>query len=105
MLARYGGEEFAIVLPDTTLENAHMLADRIRQAVESRRLKKRRTHEDLGVVTMSMGVARFRKGDTMETIIERADQCLYAAKGAGRNQVLNEVEMKTTGTEKNAGAA
>jgi diguanylate cyclase len=90
VLARFGGEEFAILLPGTTLENAHMLADRMRRAIESRRLKKRRTDEDLGVVTMSMGVSLFRQDETPEAFIERADQCLYAAKHAGRNQVVTE---------------
>ncbi len=90
ILARYGGEEFAIILPDTSIEDAGMLADRIRQAVEARRLKKRRTGEDLGVVTMSMGVAEIKSDDTVETLIERADVCLYAAKDNGRNCVMDE---------------
>lgn len=90
LLARYGGEEFAILLPGTTLENACMLADRIRAAIESRRLKKRRTNEDLGVVTLSMGVSLCREADTPESLIERADGRLYDAKRAGRNRVLSE---------------
>lgn len=90
VLARYGGEEFAIILPGTTLSNAVMLADRIRKAVESRRLKKRRTDEDLGVVTLSMGAALLRWNDTSESLIERADALLYAAKKAGRNCVVDE---------------
>lgn len=94
MLARYGGEEFAVVLPGTSLENAHKVADKIRIAVESRRLRKRRTNEDLGAVTMSMGVALLHGDDTMESFIERADNCLYAAKGAGRNCVLDEAELR-----------
>jgi len=93
LLARYGGEEFAVILPGTSLENARMLADRIRFAVESRRLKKRRTKEDLGVVTLSMGVALYRSADSMESLIERADQGLYAAKHAGRNQVIDETAL------------
>ena len=103
MLARYGGEEFAIILPGTTLENAGMLADRIRQAVEARRLKKRRTGEDLGVVTMSMGVAEVKMDDTVETMIERADVCLYAAKDNGRNCVIDEEALSEK--ESTSGAA
>lgn len=94
MLARYGGEEFSILLPGTTLENAHMLADRIRRAVEARRLKKRQSNEDLGVVTMSMGVAAFSSDDTTQSLIERADQSLYLAKQRGRNCVIDEREIE-----------
>lgn len=90
VLARYGGEEFAIILPGTSLANAVMLANRIRGAVESRRLKKRRTDEDLGLITLSMGASLLKWNDTLETLIERADNCLYAAKKAGRNQVVDE---------------
>ncbi len=97
VLARYGGEEFAIILPGTTTANAQMLADRIRQAIESRRLKKRRTDEDLGLITMSMGIATVKWGDTPESLIERADTCLYAAKGAGRNRVVVETDADATG--------
>ena len=94
ILARYGGEEFAILLPDAKLENATMLAERIRRAVEGRNLKKRRTNEDLGSITMSVGVSTFQQNDTIETFIERADQCLYIAKDLGRNQVIHE-EQRT----------
>ena len=105
LLARYGGEEFAIILPGTTLENGSMLADRIRRAVEARRLKKRRTNEDLGVVTMSMGVAAFHDKDSMDTLVERADKCLYAAKEAGRNRVIDESGDESAGEKEAAGAA
>ena len=104
LLARYGGEEFAIILPGTSLEHAQMLADRIRRAVESRRLRRRRTDENLGVVTMSMGISAHRSADTIETIIERADQCLYAAKESGRNQVLTEEDLKAGKKEARAKA-
>jgi diguanylate cyclase len=110
LLARYGGEEFAIILPDTSVKNAQMLADRIRKAIESRHLKKRRTDEDLGVITMSMGVAKFTPTDTMDGFIERADICLYAAKDAGRNRVFSEndvaaMENEEAQNNKQAGAA
>ena len=101
LLARYGGEEFAIVLPDTSIEHAQMLADKIRLAVESRRLKKRRTDEDLGVVTMSMGVAGHNLEDTPDGFVERAAACLYAAKNAGRNRVFTEKDMNAAAQEAN----
>lgn len=101
VLARFGGEEFAVILPETSLANAAMLANRIRRAVEARRLKKRRTGEDLGVITMSMGVALATPNDDVENFIERADQCLYLAKGRGRNQVVCDNESVYTEDREN----
>ena len=93
VLARYGGEEFAVILPNTGLDNAVMLADRMRKAIESRRLKKRRTNADLGTITMSMGVAILREGDTADTLVERADKMLYRSKENGRNRVTSDSEF------------
>ena len=104
LLARYGGEEFAILLPETSIEHAQILADRIRRAVESRRLRRRKTDENLGVITMSMGIAGHRPADSIESFIERADECLYAAKEGGRNQVLNETELASSSKQPDAKA-
>lgn len=93
--ARYGGEEFAAILPDTDLEGAVILADNIRRAVQAKELLKRSTNEKLGRITASVGVASFRPSDTPSTLIERADRCLYAAKHAGRNRVVSELELKS----------
>jgi diguanylate cyclase len=90
--ARYGGEEFAIVLPRTALRAAITVADQIRRAVMSKELLKRSTGEHLGRVTISIGVAAFRRGDTVQSLIERADRCLYAAKRNGRNRVICETD-------------
>jgi len=92
--ARYGGEEFAIILPNTALRAAVTVADKIRRAVMTKDLMKRSTGEHLGRVTMSIGVAALAQGDTPQTLIERADVCLYAAKRGGRNRVINQTDSE-----------
>ena len=84
--ARYGGEEFAVALPNTALRSAITVADQIRRAVMTKELMKRSSGERLGRVTISIGVALLRPADTAQSLIERADKCLYAAKRNGRNQ-------------------
>jgi diguanylate cyclase len=88
--ARYGGEEFAVLLPRTSLVDGVTVAEHIRHAVMSKELVRRSTGETLGRVTISLGVAAWRKGDSMASLLERADSCLYAAKRAGRNCVIDE---------------
>ena len=90
--ARYGGEEFAVVLPNTALRQALTVADHIRRAVMSKELKKKSTGEILGRVTISVGVSMLKAGDDTDSLIERADACLYAAKRAGRNRVVCEAD-------------
>jgi len=92
LTARYGGEEFAVVLPSTALRQALTVADHIRRAVMSKELKKKSTGEILGRVTISIGVSMLQPGDSQDTLIERADACLYAAKRSGRNRVICETD-------------
>jgi diguanylate cyclase len=94
--ARYGGEEFAVVLPNTALRQALTVADHIRRAVMSKELKKKSTGEILGRVTISVGVSMLKEGDDTDSLIERADACLYAAKRNGRNRVICEVDPEYT---------
>jgi diguanylate cyclase len=90
--ARYGGEEFAVILPNTVLRAAVTVAEHIRRAVMAKELMKRSTGEQLGRITISIGVATVRAGDTGQSLIERADTCLYAAKRHGRNRVMCEAD-------------
>ena len=90
--ARYGGEEFAVVLPNTALRQALTVADHIRRAVMAKELKKKSTGEILGRVTISVGVAMLKPDDDTDSLIERADACLYAAKRNGRNRVVCEAD-------------
>jgi diguanylate cyclase len=92
LAARYGGEEFTVVLPNTVLRAALTVADHIRRAVMSKELLKRSTGQNLGRVTISLGVATLRKGDNASSLIARADACLYAAKRNGRNRVICETD-------------
>jgi diguanylate cyclase len=94
--ARYGGEEFAVVLPNTALRQALTVADHIRRAVMAKELKKKSTGEILGRVTISVGVSMLKPSDDTDSLIERADACLYAAKRAGRNRVICEVDPEYT---------
>jgi diguanylate cyclase len=90
--ARYGGEEFVVVLPTTALRQALTVADHIRRAVMAKELKKKSTGEILGRVTISVGVSMLKPDDTTDSLIDRADACLYAAKRNGRNRVVCEVD-------------
>ncbi len=78
---RYGGEEFAVIMPNTALEQAGMLAERIRQAVEENDFG-----DDLSV-TVSLGVSHYDDGIAAEEIVSNADRGLYRAKNNGRNRV------------------
>jgi diguanylate cyclase len=90
--ARYGGEEFAIILPNTTLRSALTVADHVRRAVMTKELMKRSTGEHLGRITVSVGVATLHKDESAPSLIERADNALYAAKHYGRNRVMCETD-------------
>ncbi|SDS29089.1 GGDEF domain-containing protein [Bradyrhizobium canariense] len=99
--ARYGGEEFAVVLPNTALRQALTVADHIRRAIMAKELKKKSTGEILGRVTISVGVSILKPGDDTDSLIERADACLYAAKRNGRNRVICEVDPEYVADARN----
>lgn len=80
LLARIGGEEFAIIASETGLKDACQMAEKIRALVACE------PFQNAGSCTISLGVTTFRKGDTGESMLKRADQSLYEAKEAGRNQ-------------------
>lgn len=94
-VARYGGEEFAVLLPRTTLRNAVEVADHLRGEIAKSRLVMRNRGQELGKVTLSIGVALYRVGEPTDSCFSRADSALYAAKHAGRNRVMVEEAIET----------
>jgi two-component system cell cycle response regulator len=85
---RFGGEEFVVVMPDTRLEDAQRIAERIRLHVAGSPFRVM-GGEELLSVTISIGVAAsLRSGDTPQALLRRADAAMYEAKAAGRNRVI-----------------
>jgi diguanylate cyclase len=86
--ARIGGEEFAILLPTCSVQAAHGLAEKIRQAIGASRIRHGTDKGEGGErVTISLGVSPWRPGESGASLLERADQALYAAKNGGRDRV------------------
>jgi diguanylate cyclase (GGDEF)-like protein len=80
IFARWGGEEFLLLLPETKLDVAGKVAERIRATMEQTVIN------DCLTVTLSLGVVQHEQGETMDETIKRADTCLYDAKDGGRNR-------------------
>ena len=87
LAARYGGEEFVVVLPETPLDGARSLAEKIRKIVENCRIKRVGSDETVANITISLGVASWLPGETEQQLIARADSALYQSKQQGRNRV------------------
>lgn len=81
---RWGGEEFAWLMPKTDLESAKKAADRLRTSISQHHF------DQVGTVTVSLGIALGRRDEELTELIKRTDDALYAAKGSGRNRVVTE---------------
>jgi diguanylate cyclase len=88
VIARYGGEEFVIIMTETRLEDAEVVANHLRNSLATKRVTKRGTNETLGVITISIGAAEHVDGEDADTLIARADAAMYEAKQTGRNRVV-----------------
>lgn len=85
--ARYGGEEFVIILPETPLNGASIVADHLREKLAGRKLSRKGSEDSYGKVTMSIGVTEYLIGESMDELIKRADSLLYKAKQDSRNRI------------------
>ncbi|MGV7210055.1 diguanylate cyclase domain-containing protein [Oxalobacteraceae bacterium A2-2] len=94
LAARYGGEEFAIILPETDLAGALIVAESCRRHLEQLGIDNPQAPSG-NVVTMSIGVATVvpSPASSVERLLEQADQALYAAKRAGRNRILSAADL------------
>jgi diguanylate cyclase (GGDEF)-like protein len=82
-VARWGGEEFTILLPETNLDDAEELLNRLRVGVSNHVIP------EIGrAVTLSFGVTAGTKSDSPEDLLKRADRALYTSKQTGRNKVI-----------------
>jgi len=81
IFARWGGEEFVLLMPETNLDNAKIVAEQLRSALE------KVPHQEVGIVTCSFGLTSFIPTDTLKKFLGRADDSLYQAKQNGRNRV------------------
>jgi diguanylate cyclase len=88
--ARYGGEEMAIIMPNTSLNKAMEIAESIRASLAEHPLKLKGSKKSIGKITISIGASSFKTSDSLESLVERADQAMYRAKVNGRNQVRAE---------------
>ncbi|MBK1990040.1 diguanylate cyclase [Sphaerospermopsis aphanizomenoides BCCUSP55] len=86
---RFGGEEFVALLPETDIQKAIIVAERIRVNIENQYID---VENKKVSITVSIGVSSYNLGDeTIDTIIQRADQALYQAKNQGRNRVIGNI--------------
>lgn len=92
-VARFGGEEFAMILPQKSLAAAVAVAETIREWIARKRLRRKQTGEEVGSITLSLGVAQFHPGESLRSFIKRTDDSLYHAKHTGRNRVVAETDL------------
>jgi len=87
VVARWGGEEFMVLLPAVKLNEAELVAKKLKKNIEELNI------EIVGKITASFGVTQVREGDMMDEAVQRADEALYLAKRSGRNCVKSELDL------------
>ncbi|WDP90602.1 MAG: GGDEF domain-containing protein [Desulfobacter sp.] len=93
MVARYGGEEFLILLPETNVEGAYAVAEKIRAALAQKEWKVKDSGKRIGQIRASMGISQYLMSETGDQVIQRADAALYQAKEQGRDRIIIHSEL------------
>lgn len=81
-IARWGGEEFAVILPNTPVDAAKKIGERLRQSFANLQIG------NIALISASLGVASYQNGDTLDSLFKRVDDAMYRAKQTGRNRVV-----------------
>ena len=87
LVGRLGGEEFAILLPNTNLDGAFVVAEHIRQAVERGKIRRLDSNQNIDGITISIGISPRKEKEDLKEMIARADKALYRSKKEGRNRI------------------
>ncbi len=87
LASRFGGEEFMLMLPETSLEDAFTVAKNLNATLAQKEWKHKASGQSMGKITISLGVAQYKPGESRKAFIERTDRALYTAKQNGRNRV------------------
>jgi len=83
--ARWGGEEFILLFPETSLSQANIICNKLRQNIQNN------PHHSAGTITASFGLTAYKPHDTIDTLFKRCDEALYLAKDNGRNNVYTKL--------------
>jgi diguanylate cyclase len=88
LAARIGGEEFALLLPNTSLQAAMVLAEKVRSTIGNARIRRAGQADLQTRITLSLGIAAWHDGEDADALLDRSDKALYEAKAQGRDRVV-----------------
>ncbi len=94
LATRYGGEEFLIILPETDVEGAYAVAEKIRSTLSTKEWTIKETGKRIGQIKASMGISQYSLTETGNQVINRADEALYHAKSTGRDRIVIHSELR-----------
>lgn len=101
-VSRFAGEQFSILLPETTYQGAHIVAENIRERLSKQTLSDSAEKIELGTVTASIGVAQYAYGESAEQLIRKADKYMHEAKRSGKNKVMGSADNGTQGKQESS---